>query len=167
MMAPVGCIYITPFSIEFRWYSEDVYTSLPAGIDPCACTTVKKLSRVLGRHYDSNISPTGVNITQLAVLRCIDRRSGEPLVRVAEEMEMDRTSLYRAIAPMVRDGWLSVGKGPDSRSRCATITRKGDKVLESAADGWDRMQDRLVREFGKTEWNSLVSELDRLAACFE
>src|SRR6201996_933253 len=132
MMAPVGCIYITPFSIEFRWYSEDVYTSLPAGIDPCACTTVKKLSRVLGRHYDSSISPAGVNITQLAVLRCIARRSGEPLVRVAEEMEMDRTSLYRAITPMIRDGWLASGDTGNARFRTAEVTAKGQKLLVDA-----------------------------------
>jgi DNA-binding MarR family transcriptional regulator len=137
------------------------------GSRPCACTTVKKLSRILTRAYDEGLSGTGINITQLAVMRCIGRRQGEPLVRVAEELEMDRTSLYRAIAPMVRDGWLSLNDGADARSRTAVITRKGDQVLTKAAAGWEEMQDRLVKAFGKKEWDSLAKELNRLAECFE
>src|ERR1700761_6278645 len=165
MMAPVGCIYITPFSIKLRWYSEDVYTSLPSGIDPCACTTVKKLSRVLGRHYDSNISPAGVNITQLAVLRCIDRRSGEPLVRVAEEMEMDRTSLYRAIAPMIRDGWLTSANTRNARFHTREVTSKGRKLLIDANKRWSGVQDDVIGKFGKKEYAKLLGELNRLAEC--
>ena len=59
----------------------------------CVCTTVKKLSRLLGRAYDEALEGSEINITQLAVMRCIIRRAGEPLCRVAEELEMDRTSL--------------------------------------------------------------------------
>ena len=83
---------------------------------PCACTSVKKLSRVLGRVYDAALSVSPMNVTQLAVLRCIVRRRGEPLMRVAEELEMDRSSLYRALHPMVRDGWVEIATGPDARS---------------------------------------------------
>jgi DNA-binding MarR family transcriptional regulator len=144
-----------------------VYTSNKSKSAACACTTVKKLSRILTRAYDDGLAGSGINITQLAVMRCIGRRQGEPLVRVAEELEMDRTSLYRAIAPMVRDGWLSRSDGADARSRTAAITRKGHQVLAKAAAGWDEMQDRLVKGFGKDEWDSLAKELNRLAECFE
>ncbi|WP_425358317.1 MarR family winged helix-turn-helix transcriptional regulator [Terriglobus saanensis] len=147
------------------WYIDDVYTSLPSRIDPCACTTVKKVSRVLGRHYDSTISPAGVNITQLAVLRCIARRVGEPLVRVAEEMEMDRTSLYRAIAPMIRDGWLTSEDASTSRFRTAEITAKGRKLLTVANKRWERVQRNIIGKFGQREYGKLLAELDRLAEC--
>jgi DNA-binding MarR family transcriptional regulator len=151
--------------VDMPWYIYDVYTSLPSGIDPCACTTVKKLSRVLGRHYDSTISPTGVNITQLAVLRCIARRSGEPLVRVAEEMEMDRTSLYRAIAPMIRDGWLTSEDASHTRFRTAEVTAKGRKLLTDANKRWEGVQRNIIGKFGQKEYGKLLAELDRLAGC--
>jgi DNA-binding MarR family transcriptional regulator len=122
---------------------------------------------VLARAYDEGLAGSGINITQLAVMRCIGRRQGEPLSRVAEELEMDRTSLYRAMAPMLRDGWLSFSAGVDARSRSATITRKGNEVLRKADAGWDQMQNRLLKGFGKSEWKALVGELNRLAQCFE
>jgi DNA-binding MarR family transcriptional regulator len=142
-----------------------VYTSLPAGIDPCACTTVKKLSRVLGRYYDSDISPAGVNITQLAVLRCIARRSGEPLVRVAEEMEMDRTSLYRAIAPMIREGWLIFADSSNARFRNAKVTPKGRKLMTDANKRWEGVQRKVIGKFGQENYEVLLAELNRLADC--
>ena len=102
----------------------DVYTSYKdSSTSPCACTTVKKLSRVLGRVYDSALAPSGINVTQFAVMRGIARHDGEPLVRVAEKLQMDRTSLYRAIAPLERDGWIEVAAGVDARSRSARLYR--------------------------------------------
>src|SRR5260370_5366653 len=112
-----------------RLYHNDVYTSnMPSSI-PCACTTVKKLSRILGRAYDEALEGSGINIAQLAVVRCIIRRAGEPLSRVAEELEMDRPSLYRAVAPMIRDGWIEVTAGSGGRSRAGEGTGRGKRVL--------------------------------------
>ena len=144
-----------------------MYTSNKPGTTPCACTTIKKLSRVLGRTYDEALSGTQINITQLAVMRCISRREGEPLARVAHELEMDRTSLYRAINPMIRDGWIVLAEGPDARSRSAKITKKGSQVLIKAAKGWDGIQERLIHKFGSRSYNALMTELNRLADCAE
>jgi DNA-binding MarR family transcriptional regulator len=119
----------------------------------------------LGRYYDSDISPAGVNITQLAVLRCIVRRRGEPLVRVAEEMEMDRTSLYRAIAPMIREGWLVSADASHARFRTAKITPKGRQLLTNANKRWEGVQQNVVGRFGQEKYKTLLAELNRLADC--
>jgi DNA-binding MarR family transcriptional regulator len=142
-----------------------VYSSIKPGSIPCTCTTVKKLSRVLGKTYDAALSESGINITQLAVLRCISRRTGAPLSHLAKELEMDRTSLYRAIAPMERVGWISVEDGTDARSRTAILLNKGNMVLKNADKEWDKAQSKILLRFGKTEWLNLVSELSRLADC--
>jgi DNA-binding MarR family transcriptional regulator len=144
-----------------------VYTSLPSGEIQCACTTVKKLSRVLGRVYDSKISPVGLNITQQAVLRCISRRAGEPLVRIAEELEMDRTSLYRALSPMVRDGWVASPRAMGSRFRTARLTKAGRRILNNANRKWANVQGTLISRFGQASYDSLLTELYRLADCAE
>jgi DNA-binding MarR family transcriptional regulator len=145
----------------------DVYTSKKEtpSFSPCACTTVKKLSRVLGRVYDAALAPSGINVTQFAVMKCIARRAGEPLARVAEELEMDRTSLYRAIAPMMRDGWITLAAGTDSRSRSAVVTRKGLRVLAKADGEWEQLQNRLIGTFGRSEWSALGKALHRLGEC--
>ena len=144
-----------------------MYTSNKPGTVPCACTTTKKLSRVLGRIYDDALAGSSINITQLAVIRCISRREGEPLARVAHELEMDRTSLYRAITPMVRDGWIVVTSGADARSRSAKVSKKGKQIMMKAARGWDDLQGRLIKGFGASQYSALMAELNRLAECAE
>jgi DNA-binding MarR family transcriptional regulator len=132
---------------------------------PCACTSIKKLSRVLGRVYDAALATSPINITQLAILRCIDRRKGQPLTHIAEELEMDRSSLYRALDPMLRDEWLKITAGTDARSHTAVITGKGYRLLAKAGEQWELVQIRVVERFGRHEWAAFVAELDRLREC--
>jgi len=97
----------------------DVYTIIDNdGPRALCCIRSKKLSRVLGRVYDAAHRHFADKRHQLAYLRCIDRRKGEPLMRVAA-IEMDRSSLYRALDTMVRDEWLK-------RSAAAEKTRARD-----------------------------------------
>jgi DNA-binding MarR family transcriptional regulator len=132
---------------------------------PCACTSIKKLSRVLGRTYDAALAASPINVTQLAVLRCIDRRRKEPLMHVAEELEMDRSSLYRSLNPMVRDGWVRITHGADARSCTAVITSKGYRLLDEANEGWKRAQTRVIERFGRQQWAAFVKEVDRFREC--
>jgi DNA-binding MarR family transcriptional regulator len=132
---------------------------------PCACTSIKKLSRVLGRVYDAALATSPINITQLAILRCINRRKGQPLTHVAEELEMDRTSLYRALDAMVRDEWVKITDGTDARSHMAIITGKGYRLLAKAGEQWEQVQTRVVERFGRRKWAAFVAELDRLREC--
>jgi len=134
---------------------------------PCACTSIKKLSRVLGRVYDAALAGSPMNVTQLAVLRCIARRKGEPLMHVADELEMDRSSLYRALNPMVRQRWIEIAVGIDERSRKAVITRKGHQLLQKAGEQWEKVQSRVVGRFGRGEWAAFVSNVEKLRACAE
>ena len=134
---------------------------------PCTCTTVRRASRVLARAFDSTLEPAGMGVTQLAVLRAIGRHAGEPLSRVAEDLRMDRTSFYRAIAPMRRDGWIMLTEGPTARARSASITARGRRALQAVSAPWARTQTAIVEKFGRSAWASLVTELERLAACAE
>jgi DNA-binding MarR family transcriptional regulator len=99
------------------------------------------------------------------VLRAIQRHEGEPLTRMAEDLCMDRTSLYRAIEPMRRDGWVTVSSGADARTRSARFTAKGLKVLKEADSYWGQLQTAAIDRFGREKWAALVSELERLSAC--
>jgi DNA-binding MarR family transcriptional regulator len=86
-------------------------------------------------------------------------------MRVADDLCMDRTSLYRAVTPMRRDGWLTISAGADARSRAADLTSRGLRLLETADPAWGRMQTVIIERFGRDKWAVLVAELERLAAC--
>jgi len=132
---------------------------------PCVCTSIRKAARVLARTYDAALAPSGMNVTQLAVLRAVTRHPGEPLSRVAEDLAMDRTSLYRAIEALTKQRWVTLSDGHDRRSRTASVTKSGEAALAKAGPGWAATQRAIVSRFGQKRWQSFVTELDHLVDC--
>jgi len=129
---------------------------------PCVCTSVRKISREVARVYDDELAPSGLSATQLAVMRSLQRHEGEPLTRSAEDLNMDRTSFYRALGPLRRDGLVEIGQGDDARSRTASITAEGARKLRQADPLWDSIQVEIVERFGRKAWRDLTRELVRL-----
>jgi len=148
-------------------YTHHMSTHAKAAPRPCCCTTVRRTSRVLARVFDAALERSGMNVKQLAVLRAIERHEGEALTRVATDLCMDRTSLYRAIGTMERGGWVKTSDGPTARARTAHITALGLRALAAADRGWSKTQTAVVEGFGRERWSSLVKTLEELAACAE
>jgi DNA-binding MarR family transcriptional regulator len=125
---------------------------------PCASTSLRKASRAVGRLYDAALEPTGLSANQLSILRTIERMDGPLLSRLSERMVMDRTSLYRALAPMERDGWVRV-EAAGGRSKRVALTAEGRAVSERAAAAWDDVQGRFVGAIGLDRWESFAATL--------
>jgi len=67
---------------------------------PCACTALRKAGRAVSRAYDEALAAHGMSTAQFAILRHVARGAPLALSRLAEQLVMDRTSLYRAVAPL-------------------------------------------------------------------
>lgn len=131
--------------------------------DPaCACTTLRKATRAVTRLYDEALAPTGMTITQFAILRNVSRRGTVALSRLAEILVMERTSLYRALTPLERLGWLAIADA-GARTKTATVTAAGHEALERARVPWDAMQARLIGALGAEQWAALETTLGRLS----
>jgi DNA-binding MarR family transcriptional regulator len=133
---------------------------------PCACTTIRKASRALSRIYDEALAPAGLTVAQLGVLRAIGRgaKDGEPLSRLAETLVMDRTSLYRALGPMARSGWLRIKDAPKGRTKVVQLSKAGIRATARAGEYWDRVQSRVIGEFGVDRWATLQKAMTDLTA---
>lgn len=132
---------------------------------PCACTSVRRAARVLTRTYDASLASSGMNITQFAVMRAIRRHPDEPLTRVAEDLAMDKTSLYRELTNAQRKKWITIRKDVDGRSRNAVITEKGQNAMAKVDPDWANIQTGVVDRFGREKWKAFTAELKRLTEC--
>lgn len=132
---------------------------------PCVCTTVRKASRALSRLFDESLAPADMTAAQLAILRGIHRGepSGRPLSRLAESLVMDRTSLYRSLAPMIRKGWIVLKPGAAGRTRLAVLTRAGVAATDGAAAHWEAVQTRVLAAIGADRWTTLQRDILALA----
>jgi len=85
--------------------------------------------------------------------------------RAAEGLEMDRTSLYRAIDSLRRKGWVSLTDEGDRRSRSASVTERGHAAMAKVDPEWAEVQTAIIDRFGRAHWKAFVLELQRLIEC--
>jgi DNA-binding MarR family transcriptional regulator len=125
---------------------------------PCVCTALRKAARAVSRVYDEALAGHAMSTAQFAILRHVGR--GEPLAlsRLAEQLAMDRTSLYRALAPLEARDWIAVAPGP-GKSRLASLTAAGRSAMDDAEDDWLRVQARVTSAMGEAQWAALESTL--------
>ena len=112
----------------------------------------------MARVYDDALSANDMTTAQFAILRHIAR--GEPLAlsRLAEQLSMDRSSLYRALAPIEAKGWVTVSAG-EGRAKLASLTVAGRAAVEGAEADWDAVQERIVGAMGEEKWMELEAAL--------
>lgn len=125
---------------------------------PCACTSLRKAARAVSRVYDDALAGRGMSTAQFAILRHVDRSAPVALSRLAEHLVMDRTSLYRALAPIETKGWVEIVPGP-GKSRLASLTAAGRQAMHDAEVDWRQVQGRLVDAMGADGWQALQSAL--------
>jgi DNA-binding MarR family transcriptional regulator len=107
---------------------------------------------------------TGMTIAQFAILRALDREPDQPLSRLAEAMVMDRTSLYRALTPMVRQGWLVIAAGQGGRVKIASLTEQGRAVMARAVPYWTAAQTGFLDAIGRDSWLSAAATLQSIVS---
>lgn len=122
---------------------------------PCVCGTLRRASRAVSRVYDDALAPLGLSMAQLSILRAISREPGLPLTRLAEVMVMDRTSLYRSLAPLEREGLVALVTGDKGRAKLASLTVDGEALTAQANEHWEATQVEVIGAFGAERWLEL------------
>jgi len=131
----------------------------------CAAGTLRRASRSLTRLYDAHLARAGLTTTQFSILRTVQRCGGRmPLTGLAAELVFERTSLYRALAPLGRAGLLSLRPGTDRRAREVTLTRRADRSIARAMPHWEAAQRAVLTRLGHGAWSDLAARLGQLTA---
>lgn len=132
----------------------------------CACTNLKMTARVVGRAYDETLSPSGINVTQYAVLVNVDRYQPISQMELADHLGLERTSLYRAVELMEKKRWLRTTPLGEGVTRMVELAPQGKERLERARPLWEKAQAPFVRKFGKARWEEFLGTLEEIRAHF-
>lgn len=129
---------------------------------PQGCTNLKlrQLNRVVTRHYDHYIAAAGLKNTQYALLSYVTGLGPIRPVDLAQHMQMDASTLTRNLQPLVTQGWLKIGAGPDARSRLVEATEAGHAKRTEAQRAWKNAQLDLNARLGTERVAALHALLD-------
>lgn len=129
---------------------------------PCTCGELRKTARAITQLYDLMIEPSGLLITQLAVLRAVSNGEAETMSHLAEKLSMDRTTLTRNLAPLEKRGLIKIAPGKDQRKRLVTLTEKGQRARDKAIPMWEQVQRQVVKQLGEEKWRKFMADLSEV-----
>ena len=94
--------------------SEDVDF---AAARQCVCTAARRHSRDLTRAFEKAMRGSGIRSTQFTLLATLVQTGPIATTRLAEFQGLERTTLTRNLALLVRDGFVRIEEGEDRRVR--------------------------------------------------
>jgi DNA-binding MarR family transcriptional regulator len=144
--------------------ASQVTRACAAVVADCACEGLRRTARAVSKVYAGALAGFGLTPTQLAILVATRLHGSPPLSRLAEGLGLDRTSLYRAVRPLERKGYLRTLPGRTDRERIATVTAKGERLLEAALPIWESTQQRFVDAMGRRAWLTVSSAMKRVGS---
>ena len=136
--------------------------SIDSPATKCAAGTLRRASRSIARIYDAHLARAGLTTTQFSLLTQLERHDGPiGLSQLAEEQVFERTSLYRALRPLERQGLIRV-TAARGRAKEAALTARGTRRLAQARPHWRAAQNAFLREFGHSAWGTLAAQLGEI-----
>ncbi len=128
--------------------------------DDCTCGVLRRAARAATSVYDAALKPTGLRVTQFAILRILSRRGPLPVTRLAAEAGLERTTMARNLDPLERRGFVLITAGEtDARIRVASLTEAGQAALAEALPHWHQAQDQISRRVDPDSVRALADAL--------
>lgn len=129
------------------------------------CFAVRQAARHLSQLYERHLSAAGLTPTQFSILGTLGRVCSLTMVELAGALVMERTTLVRALRPLLRGGLVTdAGDAADNvtRRRRLALTSGGRSRLVVAGVHWQAAQDEFERRFGPQRAARLRRELFRV-----
>lgn len=133
-------------------------------VEHCASFNFRKAARTVTQLFDTALQPVGLRSTQLVILLAAGVHESLSLSELAVEIVTDRTTLTRALKPLINKGYLKSVSGKDKRSIRVALTDKGHQVILKSVPYWNKAQSHVVKTLGEKQWNDLRVKLDRVSA---
>jgi len=125
----------------------------------CSCSSLRSATRALSLAFDEALRPSGIRVTQFAILSGLAVIGELPLSTLADLMVMDRTTLGRNLKPLQRDELVEINIGTDRRERLVSITPSGRKTFMRAMPLLEDVQRRFEKKVGKREAKELRDKM--------
>lgn len=126
----------------------------------CTFFHLKRMVRAVTRVFDEALAPAGLTAGQFNTLVLVAIPGRLTLGQIAERMVMDRTTVTRTLAPLVKSGHLAIEVSPtDRRARVVSLTAKGRRALAAGRRRWEQAQARVIARLGHEKWQALMQHL--------
>ena len=98
----------------------------------CYCTQFRRSARALTVIYDAALRTEGIRITQLSLLRALNRLGAATLQELAKEVVLNKTTISRNVKLLDTAGWVEFESTGDLRKKLVKLSSDGKEKLAKA-----------------------------------
>lgn len=95
---------------------------------------LNRLRQCVHNSFEERLSKYGISIASWCVLLAVYDESANSINELAKFIEVDKASISRIVAKLVKAGYLVHGQGGDRRSGAISITEKGKDLMPRLID---------------------------------
>ena len=125
----------------------------------CPAFNIRAAARVITQLFDDILKPSGLQITQFAVLVGVATLGSPTINQLAKGLVMDRTTLTRGLKPIEKLGLIKIRQGGDRRTYIVELTAKGKSALNKTLPYWKKARATVAEEFGQKHLDGLLKDL--------
>lgn len=130
----------------------------------CACFKVRKAAQAITKLYEEVLRPISLRAAQFSLLMATRVLGPVTVVKLAQAVVIDRTTLTRNLQILEKRGLIAVKPGGDRREREVTLTLAGIEVLATAIPLWEEAQERVRQGLGEEKMHNLLNDLSEMIA---
>ncbi len=130
----------------------------------CVGGNIRRTDRVLTQFYDEILAPSGLSAPQFGLLAILAQVAPITIHRLAEHMDIDRTTLTRNLKLLIKQHLVQSLEGEDRRMRRMLLTQEGEQALRRAWPLWQEAQARIECGLGRQRFDALLTELSAVRA---
>ncbi len=141
--------------------SDQIDTS---AVRRCVGGNIRRTDRVVTQFYDEILAPSGLSAPQFGLLAILAQVAPITIHRLAEHMDIDRTTLTRNLKLLIKQNLVGSEEGEDRRMRRMLLTQEGEQALRRAWPLWQEAQARIECGLGRERFDALLTELSAVRA---
>ncbi len=141
--------------------SDQIDTS---AVRRCVGGNIRRTDRVITQFYDEILAPSGLSAPQFGLLAILAQVAPITIHRLAEHMDIDRTTLTRNLKLLIKQNLVGSEEGEDRRMRRMLLTQEGEQALRRAWPLWQEAQARIECGLGRQRFDALLTELSAVRA---
>jgi len=130
----------------------------------CIAVRVRLLNRLVTAVCDSGLRGHGVSVAQVNVLVAVGHSGPLAPTDLAAALVMDKSTLSRDVAPLLKAGWLKKVPGADKRSHKLELTTAGREKVAALLPAWRAAQKALRDRLGDVYLAGVFAIADRVWA---
>jgi DNA-binding MarR family transcriptional regulator len=129
----------------------------------CVNNNLHSTARAVNKVYAKFLAPLNLKRAQFSVLAMLVALGDSSIAKLADGLELDRTTLSRIIKPLLTNGLLKSRPGKtDAREKVISITPAGRARFVEALGLWKEAQAEVLDAFGDERWRTMLAELEAL-----